>query len=172
MPDRPVSPVRPIPGTPGPTAPRLEPTRPIAAAPEPTLAVNFRVEIDGRELAIARVSPLELAADPSGLKQAPDRTQPGRVLWTAPPATGRLILSRAIDGDRTLYQWRREALDGKPAVRDLAIRQLDRGGTTVLNAWQAVNAWPLRWTGPTFDAIAGGIAFEELELVFTDLRWL
>lgn len=155
------------PTTAGPTAARAS-----AASPAPTLTLNFRVTIANRELAIARISPLELAADPDGLKQLAGASRSGSPVWAAPVAPGRIVLARAVDGDRTLFDWRREAIDGKPAVRTVSIRQLDRAAKTVVNTWQLANAWPLRWTGPAFDALDGGIAFEEIELVFTDLNWM
>ena len=153
------------PGTPRPTAAR-------AAVSAPTLTLNFRVTIANRELAIARISSLELAADPEGLKQLAGASRSGSRVWAAPVAPGRIVLARAVDGDRTLFDWRREAIGGKPAVRTVSIRQLDRAARTVVNTWQLANAWPLRWTGPAFDALDGGIAFEEIELVFTDLNWM
>lgn len=177
--------VRPTPPRPAVTRPTLtQPTvtRPTVTPPTVTtrdgtdagltLEINFRVTVSNREIAVAAISPLELAADPDGLKQVAAASRGGGPVWTAPPVPGRLVMRRALDGDRTFYEWRREAIDGKPAVRTVGIRQLDRAAKTTVNAWQLVNAWPLRWTGPTFDALYGGIAQEEIELAFTDLNWL
>ena len=41
-----------------------------------------------------------------------------------------------------------------------------------MNAWRFVRAWPIRWSGPDFDALRDDIAWEELELTFDDLLWL
>lgn len=135
------------------------------------LAINFLVDIDNRQLSFARISPLELASDVDRINRKPIPPEQGGVRWSAPPETGRLIMTRAFDGDRTLYEWRREAMSGKPAVRDIAIRHLDRSGTNVLHVWHASRTWPLRWTGPRYDALHGGLAFEEIEVVFNDLTW-
>ena len=56
--------------------------------------------------------------------------------------------------------------------RDVTIRQLASPGGEVVNSWRLVRAWPCRWSGPAFDALADGIAWEELELTFDDLVWL
>jgi phage tail-like protein len=42
----------------------------------------------------------------------------------------------------------------------------------VVNAWRLTRAWPVRWSGPAFDAMSGEIAWEELELAYDDLEWL
>lgn len=169
------TPTRETPGRGTPTTARPAPARPTAdrsAGPPPTFTLNFRVTISNREIAVARISPLELAADPAELKPLAGASRSGGRAWAAPPLPCRIVLARAVDGDRTFYDWRREAIGGKPAVRTVTIRQLDRAAENAVNGWQLVNAWPLRWTGPAFDALDGGIAFEEIELVFTDLNWL
>ncbi|MCA1791756.1 MAG: phage tail protein, partial [Thioalkalivibrio sp.] len=66
----------------------------------------------------------------------------------------------------------REALSGKPAMRQVTVRHLDRADGEVLHEWCIASAWPVRWSGPSYDALHGGIAFEEIELVFHDLTWL
>lgn len=135
------------------------------------LAINFLVNIDNLQLSFARISPLEFASDVDMLSRKQVPPEQGGVLWSAPPEPGRLVMSRAFDGDRTLYEWRREAMSGKPAVRDIAIRHLDRSSKNSLHLWQISRAWPLRWTGPRYDALHGGLAFEEIEVVFNDLTW-
>ena len=125
--------------------------------------------IDEAEIGVARVAGLSLAADPAGLAAEPSK---GGVAWSAPPLPVRLTLARALDGDRRLYAWRREAiLGGAAASRRVEIRQLDRDGRRVLNAW-ALQGWPLSWTGPEFDANGSGLAWETLEIVAHDLIWL
>jgi len=38
--------------------------------------------------------------------------------------------------------------------------------------WQFIDCWPCRWSGPTFDALAGAVALEEVELRYARLVWL
>jgi phage tail-like protein len=136
-----------------------------------TLASNFNVLIDGRTVACARVTTLELAADTTQLVRKDLPGPPPHVLWSAPTATGRLVLGRALDGDRTLYQWRRDSIDGKPGVRGIVVEHLARVDGDVLHRFEFSHCWPIRWTGPTYDAFTGEIAFEELEVVYADLHW-
>jgi phage tail-like protein len=126
----------------------------------PRLAAAFRVEIDGREIGIARVSGLALAAEPEGP-------------WSGKGAAPvRVTLTRALDGDRRLYDWRREAAEkGEAATRKVSVAQLDPATGAALGVF-VIEGWPILWTGPEFDANAGGLAWESLEIVARDLIWL
>jgi phage tail-like protein len=134
-------------------------------------AVSFAVRVGDDELSVARVEGIALAADGEALTfDRPAADQPPR--WSAPTVFPRLTLIRALDGDRTLYAWRREAQEGKPAVRDVSIALLSRPGGAEAHRWAALGAWPLAWRGPRLDALEGGLALEALDLVCADLRWL
>jgi phage tail-like protein len=53
----------------------------------------------------------------------------------------------------------------------VTIHQLSAPAGAVVNSWRLDRAWPCRWSGPSFDAVTSGIAYEELELAFDDLVW-
>ncbi len=129
---------------------------------EPLLRVDaFEVLIGRRAYGFAQVGPLasETSAAPDGSRDARHRHAP-------------VVLRRALTTSSELYAWRRRIAEGADDRRDVTIRQLSAPGGTVVNAWRLVGAWPSRWSGPTFDALVGGIAFEELELTFDDLLWV
>lgn len=164
-----------VPRGPRPSVPEaLQPERGQPRPGDLSTAAHFIVEIDGQPLSCARVSGLEMASRVEELASKNDPAHPDdpkRVLWSAPAEPGTLLLTRALDGDRTLYAWREEAMSGEPAVRTVAIKHLDRAGGDPLHTWQLSSTWPVRWAGPRYDALHGGVALEELELVFQDLTW-
>jgi phage tail-like protein len=127
---------------------------------EPVLGTShFRVLIGRREVGFAQVGRVTSATDPA---ETPDAR--GHRFDT-------IVLRRALTGSTELYEWRRRVLEGKDERRDVTIHQLDGPGGNVANSWRLVRAWPCRWSGPAFDALATGIAFEELELAFEDVVW-
>ena len=75
-------------------------------------------------------------------------------------------------GSTELYDWRRQIIAGKEDRRDVTIQQLEGPDGRVTNSWRLTAAWPCRWSGPAFNALQSGIAYEELELDFDDLIWL
>jgi len=106
---------------------------------------HFRVLIGRREVGFAEVGPL--------------------VADDEPPS---IVLRRALAERATeLFDWR-----SKGDARAVTIEQLAAAGGAVVNAWRLVNARPLKWTGPTFNAAANDVAMEELELAFDELVWL
>ncbi|HEY2371115.1 MAG TPA: phage tail protein [Gaiellaceae bacterium] len=106
---------------------------------------HFRVLIGRREVGFGEIGPLVSDGEPPSI-----------------------LLRRALAAGATeLFDWRRKA-DARPVT----IQQLDTAGGSVVNAWRLVNARPLKWTGPSFNAAANDVAMEELELVYDELIWL
>lgn len=121
---------------------------------------NFRVFVGKTEIGVSSVSRItsEAPVDPVSGKRA-DRF-----------AT--VVLRRALSRATDLYDWRRAVAAGKPDRRQVLIQQLDAPAGGVVNAWRLEGAWPCRWSGPDFDALAADVACEELELAFDDVTWL
>lgn len=121
---------------------------------------HFRVVIGRRELGFSEVGRLSSETD----MRLPPQERSHRF--------DTVILRRALSSSTELYDWRREILGGKDGRRAVLIHQLDAAGGGVVNSWRLEGAWPCRWSGPSFDAAATDIAFEELELAYEDLEWL
>jgi hypothetical protein len=121
---------------------------------EPLLGTcHFRVVIGDRELGFAEVSRLTSEGEESHRFEA-------------------VVLRRALTRSTELYEWRRRIFEGKDDRRDVTIQQLDSPQGRIVNSWRLQRAWPRRWSGPAFNALAGEVAHEELELAFDDLVWL
>jgi len=124
---------------------------------EPLLGTShFRVLIGDRELGFSEIG--RLASQTTSPHERGHGFEP-------------IVLRRALSTSRDLFDWRRRVLDGGEDRRDVVIQQLDAAQGRVVNAWRLVRAWPSRWSGPSFDARDGGIAYEEIELVYDDLVW-
>ena len=121
---------------------------------------HFRVRIATREIAVCSVSRISSEQEPDAAAGKP------RSRFAT------IVLRRALSRSTDLYDWRLAVAAGKPDRRDVTIEQLDAAGESVVNAWALVQAWPCRWSGPAFDALATEIACEELELAFDSVVWL
>jgi hypothetical protein len=128
--------------------------------PEPLLGTShFRVLIGRRELGFCDVGRLTSETD-----------------LTVPPEERRhsfetVVLRRALTRSTELYDWRRRIVGGEEDRRRVTIQQLEAPAGAVVNSWRLERAWPCRWSGPAFDALESGVAYEELELAFDDLVW-
>ena len=104
---------------------------------EPLLRINsFEVLIGERKLGFAEISRLSSEDDPALPAQA------------RPPVRPPVVLRRALTTSSELYDWRRAIVAGIDDRRDVTIRQLAEPGGKVVNAWQLLQAWPIRWSGP------------------------
>jgi T4-like virus tail tube protein gp19 len=127
---------------------------------EPLLGTShFRVLIGRRELGFSEVGAVTSETD---LALPPDQRR---------PAFRTVVLRRALTRSTELYDWRKRIVDGNDDRRVVTIHQLEGPGGKIVNSWRLVRAWPSRWSGPTFNALESGIAYEELELAFDDVVW-
>lgn len=116
---------------------------------------NFRVFVHDREVAVSQVRGLATGSDVDRAERA------------------YLVLRRALGGDRTLFFWCDAALRGdETAESTVYIDQYDAANQSPVNTWALVGARPVRWSGPQLDALADGVAIEELELTFARVLWL
>jgi phage tail-like protein len=120
----------------------------------------FRVLIGERELGFAEISPLSSKTD-ADVPGRENRQQFETV-----------VLRRALTRSTELYEWRRRIVGGDDDRRDITIHQLESPDGAIANSWRLVDAWPCRWSGPSFNALSGELAIEELELAFADLIWI
>lgn len=115
----------------------------------------FRVLIGEDEIALSHVSSLHWE---EGEK-------------TDPALRRRVTLRRAVGQDRTLFEWRRAAALGRGQPHTVTVILLDAPGGEPVSQWQLVDARPVRWSGPEFDAFSDGIAFEELDITYESIIW-
>jgi phage tail-like protein len=134
---------------------------------DPYLSYNFIVEIDGITRAGFReASGLDAGQDPVEYREGNDaftaRKLPGLVKY------GNLTLKWGITDDQELLKWRQKAADGKVERRNGSIVLMDAAGQEKVR-WNFHEAWPTKWTGPSFNATGNEVAIETLELAHEGL---
>ena len=129
---------------------------------DPYKGYNFRVELDG----ITRAG----FTDCTGLvsTQAPISYREGTDSLTGRKIPGTNVYSNitlkwGLSDDRELYDWRQKAADGTVQRKNGSIVLLDDQGNEKIR-WNFVQAWPTKWTGPTFSAAGTAIAIESIDI--------
>lgn len=130
---------------------------------DPFRGYNFRVEIDGITRAGFReVSGLDVTTDAADYREGTDsptpRKLPGLVKYS------NITLKWGISDDNELWDWRNSVIEGKPQRKNGSIVLLDIAGTEV-RRWNFREAWPSKWTGPSFNATSNEVAIETLEII-------
>lgn len=141
----------------------------MATRKDPNVNFNFLVEIDGITRAAFHEaggldSTVNVIEHREGGENLTTRKLPGRVAFSS------ISLKWGMADDTDLYLWHRQWVDGDPAAqrRNGSIVLLDRQGQEKAR-WNFFNAWPSKWTGPSFSAEANDIAIESLELAHEGL---
>jgi phage tail-like protein len=136
---------------------------PVGDRKDPYRAFNFLIEIEGITRAGFReASGLDTAADPVEYREGGEaitpRKLPGLVKYS------NISLKWGVSDDHDLWDWHNKALTGKVERKNGSIILLDEAGAEKLR-WNFRNAWPSKWTGPTFNATSNEVAIDSLEIV-------
>jgi phage tail-like protein len=123
---------------------------------------NFLVEIDGiTRAAFHEVSGFDSTIDVIEHREGGDNTTPRKLPGMTKHSN--IVLKWGLADDADLYNWHRDAVNGRVQRRNGSIVLLDRQGQERMR-WNFVNAWPTKWDGPDFNAEGNDVAIETLEL--------
>jgi phage tail-like protein len=141
---------------------------PTGTRTDPYRDYNFLVEIDGiTQAGFQEAGGLDVSTDPIEYREGNDplhvRKLPGMNKYTA------ITLKRGITDSDELWKWYRTVVEGKPERRNGSIILLDDTGQEKIR-WNFINAWPSKWTGPTFNATSNQVAVESLEITHEEVK--
>jgi phage tail-like protein len=135
---------------------------------DPYRSYQFLVEIEGITRAGFReCSGLDSTQDAieyrEGNEALTTRKLPGLVKYS------NISLKWGITDDAELWAWRNKVVSGKIERRNGSIILLDDTGAEKVR-WNFREAWPTKWTGPSFNATGNDIAIETLEIAHEGLE--
>jgi len=123
---------------------------------------RFRLEIDGLEAGgFSEVSGFDANIDvieyrEGDMVQTPMKL-PGLKKY------GNITLKQGLTDSIVLYEWIITGVDGPVDRKTVTITALDEAGEPAAS-WQVINAWPMKYTAPDFNATSSEVAIEVLEL--------
>jgi phage tail-like protein len=140
----------------------------MAGRTDPFRDFNFRVEIDGIEQAgFQEVSGLDTTTEPVDYREGADPNHVRKL--TGLNKYSPITLKRGITDSLELWDWRQTVIDGTTERKNGSILLLDEKGEERLR-WNFEQAWPSKWTGPSFNATGNSVAIEELELTHEEVK--
>lgn len=139
---------------------------------DPYQGYRFRLEIDGITYGGFReCSGLDSTQDPVEYRDGTDeptvRKLAGLVKYS------NISLKRGVLDTSELWDWRKGIMEG-----NIVKNKLRKSGSIILmddagdekRRWNFRNAWPTKWTGPTFNATTNDVALETLDLAHEGLE--
>ena len=76
---------------------------------------------------------------------------------------GNVTLKKGLADSRALYDWLDAGITGEVERKTITVTLLDATETAVAS-WRVINAWPVKYTGPDFNATSSEVAVESLEI--------
>lgn len=135
---------------------------------DPYRGFNFLVELDGITRAGFReCSGLDTSTDLVEYREGADPTHKRKL--TGLSTFSNITLKWGITDSDELWRWRQTVVDGRAERKNGSIILLDEAGNEKVR-WNFLNAWPAKWTGPTFNATETAVAVETLELAHEELK--
>ena len=135
---------------------------------DPYKGFNFRVEIDGiQQAGFQEVSGLDASTDAQDYREGADPNHVRKL--TGLNKYSAITLKRGITDSDELWKWRLTAIDGKVERKNGSVVLLDDTGQEKLR-WNFMNAWPSKWTGPSFNSTSSAVAVESLELTHEEVQ--
>lgn len=130
---------------------------------DPFNGFNFAVELDGiTRMGFKQCTGLDTTTSATKYREGTDPTLAQRQL-PALLTFSNISLQRGITDDHALWDWRNTVASGQVVRRTISIILRDDAGQEKIR-WNVKNAWPTKWSGPTFDATSDAVAIETLEL--------
>ncbi len=128
----------------------------------------FEVEVDDKPWAVVQTvsglgasweQPLEIWEDASHYRVVPTKKK-----WS------NIVLKGAVVNEKKFFKWFEDVTIGKikDARKGVTIHLVQAGKTVA--TWHARDAFPLKYTAPTFDTNSTAIAFETIEITHLELK--
>jgi phage tail-like protein len=135
---------------------------------DPYRGFNFLVELDGiTQAGFSEVTGLDASTAAVDYREGTDPKHVRKLdsLNTYSP----ISLKRGITDSDELWKWRETVIDGATERKNGSIVLLDEKGTEKIR-WNFSNAWPSKWTGPSFNATSTAVAIEALEITHEEVK--
>ena len=139
----------------------------MATRVDPYRSFNFLVEIDGiTQAGFQECTGLDSQTASVDFRLGDDPMHVRKL--TGLNTFSAISLKRGVTDSDELWRWRQTVVDGKTERRNGSIVLLDEKGAEKLR-WNFSNAWPSKWTGPSFSSTGNSVAVESLEILHEEI---
>ncbi len=130
---------------------------------DPVLSFNFRVEIDRVfEAGFNEVSGLQAEIEVQEYREGGVNDFMHKFAGPV-KFSSNLVLKNGITDSTKLWSWYQDVMRGKIERKELDVVLLDAAGDEK-RRWRFMQAYPVKWNGPSLKATSSEVALESLEL--------
>ena len=135
---------------------------------DPYRVYRYKLEIDGINIAgFSEASGLDSTQAPIEYREGTDELHSKQL-----PGINKfspIILKRGITDDKQFWEWRMKCMDGKVERKNGSIVLCNDAGEEKIR-WNFTEAWPTKWTGPSFKASGNEVAIESVDLAHEGIK--
>lgn len=136
---------------------------------DPFRNFRFRVEIDGiQQAGFSEVSGFDASIDVVEYREGNEATMTPHKL-SGLTKYGNISLKWGATNSMEMYEWMEKAIQGKIERKTITIIAINEEGEDIAS-WLVEEAWPTKYTAPTFNALANEIAIELLEIAHEGMK--
>ncbi len=123
---------------------------------------RYKVEIDGLDAGgFSEVSGFDVSIDVMEYREGDMVRTPMKVPGLRKYSN--ITLKQGLADSMVLYDWIISGVDGAVDRKTITITLLDEEEAPAAS-WQVINAWPMKYTAPDFNASSSEVAIETLEI--------
>lgn len=123
---------------------------------------RYKVEIDGIEAGgFSEVTGFDASIDVMEYREGDMVQTPMKIPGLK--KYGNITLKKGLADSRALYDWLAEGVTGEVNRKTITITLLDATESPAAS-WRVINAWPIKYTAPEFNATSSEVAVESLEI--------
>lgn len=129
---------------------------------DPYRKFRFRVEIEGiQQAGFSEVSGYDASIDVVEYREGNQVITPRKLPGLA--KYGNISLKWGMTDSMDLFNWVKDCVAGKVSRKTVTIIAINEAGEDKAT-WQVIEAWPMKYTAPDFNATASEVGIETLEL--------
>ena len=130
----------------------------------PLPVYHFKVEWGGSRIEFTNVKGLDKYIDPIQVRDGASADHSFQLMPGLEKYNTITLRRTILKGDNDFFEWINTKKGSTIERRDITISLLDENHDAAV-VWKIKSAFPIRYSGPIFEASNSGSAFEELEII-------
>lgn len=130
---------------------------------------KYKVEIkDVGQAGFSEVTGFDASIDVAEYRES-NMTPPAPIKLPGLRKYSNVTFKWGVTSGKAVYDWMNPSLETDIARKEITVTLLDENGKDVAS-WQIVNAWPIKYTAPEFNATSPEVAIEQLEVAHEGMK--
>ncbi|GGI46867.1 phage tail protein [Paenibacillus marchantiophytorum] len=129
---------------------------------DPYRNFRFRIEVEGiQQAGFSEISGFDASLSVIEYREGNETITPRKLPGLA--KYGNISLKWGVTDSLDMYNWMSESIQGKISRKTVTIIAINEEGGDVAT-WQVIEAWPSKYSAPSFKGTGNEVAIESLEL--------